>query len=347
MNTVRLSSLEALADRDALASVIGPIAALEREPMSSPAGFSGSRFERLRVTLANGERRSFVVKRTAVTDDWLARQTGDSVGREAMLLGEPRLAGVWEVFASPYLAYAMSSGSIGLLMEDLADHLPPDVREPLPDEQEEALLSRLARMHARYWNAPELDLPWLAAPQRLIGILHPRTIGELAERHPTVPVLARARDGWKIALERLPREVATTLQRRPEELWERYADLPRTLLHGDSKVANFAFYPDDRVMAFDWTHTAAGPVGVELGWYVTVNASRLTASKDQALARYRALLEEALRRRVPDAEWERTVALVALTGAMLLLWSKALALAGGSKKAEEEWAWYVERLARA
>jgi hypothetical protein len=46
--------------------------------------------------------------------------------------------------------------------------------------------------------------------------------------------------GWASALSRLPAPVARHLS-RPGLEWERqWADLPRTLLHGDVKVANFA-----------------------------------------------------------------------------------------------------------
>src|SRR2546423_503169 len=103
MSIVRLVDIDDLANPDSLAQVVGPVQAIEREPMPS-AGFSGSRHERLIVRLRSGERRRLVLKRTPLERDWTCYRTGDSLGREAALLKEPALAGVWEVFACPYLA---------------------------------------------------------------------------------------------------------------------------------------------------------------------------------------------------------------------------------------------------
>lgn len=45
-------------------------------------------------------------------------------------------------------------------------------------------------------------------------------------------------------------------------LWD---GLPRTLLHGDARVANFALLPGQRVTAFDWALIGAGPATIDLG----------------------------------------------------------------------------------
>jgi len=127
-------------------------------------------------------------------------------------------------------------------------------------------------------------------------------------------------------------------------LWR---DLPRTLLHGDTKVANFALLPDGRVSAFDWSMVGAGPSTVDLGWYLAMNATRLARSKEEAIERYRMLLEDALGRRIPDGEWQRMVDLAVWCGARSMLWSKALALESGREGVEDEWAWWVDRLGRA
>ena len=102
-----------------------------------------------------------------------------------MILSTPELAEVWDVFASPYLAYAVEPGEIGLLTHDLAPYLLPDVREPIAPTTEDALLSRLARLHARYWDGASAP-SWLcrhAWRQRRMGVvgraplLGPRSTG--------------------------------------------------------------------------------------------------------------------------------------------------------------------------
>ena len=47
------------------------------------------------------------------------------------MLIEPKLESIWESFHCPYVAFASREDDVGLLMEDLGDHLLPDVREPL------------------------------------------------------------------------------------------------------------------------------------------------------------------------------------------------------------------------
>ena len=118
MSPVRLASLDALADPGTLEPVLGPVEAVERSPLTG-VGFSGSRHERLEALLRSGERRRLVLKRTALASDWTAYRSGDLRGREAALFEEPVLAGIWDVFACPYLAYATEAGEVGLLMEDL------------------------------------------------------------------------------------------------------------------------------------------------------------------------------------------------------------------------------------
>jgi len=117
-------------------------------------------------------------------------------------------------------------------------------------------------------------------------------------------------------------------------------------VHGDAKVANFAIAPDGRVAAFDWAVVGAGPCTIDVGWYLAVNASRLTSGKERALHRYRTLLENARGEPVPDPVWRRLEEVAITCGARMLLLSKALALDSGRAGAHEEWAWWADRLDR-
>src|SRR5262249_20184265 len=73
-------------------------------------------------------------------------------------------------------------------------------------------------------------------------------------------------------------------------------------------------------------------------------ASRLTRTKEEALARYRQLLSERIPAPLPDSLWEELVQVGLLTGARMLLWSKALAVEAGRPGARAEWDWWAERL---
>lgn len=343
MPSVRLEHPNLLADPEALSGVLGPIAYLESAPIEVP-GFSGARFERMTVQLRDGTSRNVILKRARLEDDWTAWRTADTFGRAALPLEAPDFADIWRVYECPYLAHAVADGEVGLLMNDLGPHLLPDVRQPLGEADEESLVGSLADLHAHFWNAPELDDPRLTAAPRLLGLLGPRLARESGVRPDAAPVIERTRRGWDVAFRSLSASTSARLMRAPEEVLSSWGELPRTLLHGDTKVANFAILPDEQVAAFDWGLVAAGPPALDLGWYLAVNASRIRGSKESLVARYRARLEAALNETLPEDSWRAMVRAAVESGAMLLLWSKALALERGDAGARAEWDWWVERL---
>lgn len=341
----RVDDPAALAQPEVIASLLGPITSIERSPLATP-GFSGSTHERLRVRLASGDAAGLVLKRTEFRRDWTLARTDDRAGREGSLLAEPALAGVWEAFACPYLAWGADADALGLLMVDLAPHLLPDVREPLAEPQEERILAALATMHARFWESPVLALPWLTRPHHLFDLIGARAALDAAHPGLAHPILERAHTGWQTAFALLPPPLVRLLSEPATVLAARGAHLPHTLTHGDVKMANFALMPDGRVAAFDWALVGACPVALELGWYLAVNATRLAGSKEQTIARYRRLLEAALGLALGDVFWADTEHQAALAGGAMLLWSKALALETGGVRARAEWDWWVARLER-
>ena len=340
----RFASPDHVTDPSALAAVLGPVRRVEAHPLATP-GFSGARFERLDVTLASGERRRLVSKRLRPAEDWTAVRSGDAHGRTQAMLSEPRLAGIWDVFACPYLGFAAAGGEVALVMEDLTPHLFPDVREPLREHEEECVLRALAALHARFWESPALDLPWLARPEHHAGLFDARCAADPGCASVFTDTLRESGTrGWAVALSRLPPTLDPLMRSPAHELAWLWRDLPRTLLHGDAKIANFALLPGDRVAAFDWALLGAGPATIDVGWYVAINASRLTRSKEATLARYRALLESQRGVALDDDHWVRLVRAGIVVAARMLLWSKALALEAERPGAEAEWAWWVERL---
>jgi hypothetical protein len=344
MRARRFTDPARASEPEVLAAVTGPIAALERAPLAT-VGYTAARHERCALTLRTGERRGLVVKRVRLSADWTARRSGDRRGREAALLAEPALDAVWEAFACPYLAFAATEDAVALVMDDLAPFLLPDVREPLGEAQEERLLAALATLHARFWTAPALELPWLARPAHFAGLLDARCAAD-PDACALLPDALRDAlvRGWQAALARLPGVVVGQMQAPAEEVAWLWEGLPRTLLHGDAKVANFALLPDGAVAAFDWALLGAGPASLDLGWYVAVNATRLVGTKEETLDRYRALLAARLATPPSDAMWEAMVRAGLVVGARALLWSKAVAVERDRPGARAEWAWWVERL---
>jgi hypothetical protein len=341
-----LPSLASLTDPATLSQLLGhPVKSLRIEPLAG-VGYSGASLSRIEVALEDGACSRLVLKNVHLSEDWTARLTQDSSGREALLFTQETLRPVWKVFACPYVAFAAEPGEIGLLLRDVTAELLPDARAPLSEYQEDALLGSLARLHALFWDRSAPDFAWLMRPAQYCDILAPSLLSDRA----AVSVLSSSlRDsvphGWELALARLPPAVIPTLTRPGVEWGHVWADVPRTLLHGDVKVANFAIFGDGGVAAFDWALVGTGPCTIDVGWYLAINASRLTRSKEEILSKYRLLLESALGHGLSAQLWSRLEAVAIVTGARMLLWSKALALEVGRDGAAGEWNWWVNRLA--
>lgn len=341
--TVQLPRLEDLSDPVELESVLGPIHSIDRVPVQT-VGFSQARHERLTVHRADGSELRFVLKRFSPASSWTAYRTGDVLGREAALLAEPSLAGVWSVFRNPYVAFAIKEGTVGLLMTDLTELLLPEDASRLTEAEEDALLGSLAALHARFWDSQALQTPWLAPLSARFHILHPTAGMEELKHSAPAPVFALVQRGWKIALQTVSARVAARLLQPAEKSAERFSHLPQTLLHGDTKIANFGFAANGALAAFDWATMGRGPATVDLGYCLAINASRLQRDKEGVCAHYRTLLEIALNRSITDRLWEEMITAAVLAGAGMLLWSKALALAEGAPGAADEWDWWAEEL---
>jgi Phosphotransferase enzyme family len=325
--------------------VVGPVAGVRRERLTG-LGASGSYHERLTVELRSGEERQLMLKHIENDSDFTVYRTGGVVSREVALLSETALNGVWDVFSCPYLAFANHGGSAGLLKADVSEYLLPDVDEPIGVGEEDRLLSALADLHAHYWESDVLTLPWLTSPASLFGLLGPHAAAEENRRASPHQLLQLVARGWAAAFARLPHHIVETLSRPPEALAEVCANLPRTVLHGDTKVANFALLPDGAVVAFDWALMGFGPSTLDLGWYLAVNSGRLARPKEDVIARYRSLLESKLGTAFPGSLWAHMVSVGILYGALMSLWEKALSVEAGAARAADEWRWWVDQLVR-
>ncbi len=319
-------------------AVMPGVSVVSREPLET-GGYSAAWFERVGVEGPEGAR-SWVLKRMDVRDDWFSRGTHDPVGREAQFVASPLLGSVAPRLASPYLAVDTGTeGLSALLMHDLGPDLLPDERAPLAADMEAQILTCLAGMHADHWGrlAP---YDWLMRPQDFLTVMgpHSRGVAGLGSRGIRDAVIG----GWERVLEILPPLVADALRRPPEQVAVPMADLPRTLVHGDVKVANFAALPDGRVCALDWAFVGWAPATFDLGWYLAVNASRLAGSREDVIARYRVALERALGTPIDEVLWARLEEAAVVCGAFMLLWSKVR----GAEERGGEWDWWVDRLER-
>jgi hypothetical protein len=322
----------------------GPISGMRNIPLPQ-IGFSASVLERIDAETAAGPVQSFILKKTVLHTDWLSQRTNDNLGREAAILREESLFKIWESIHCPYLAFAIEDGQIALLMNDLSGYLFPDQREPVDSKTEETVLNTLASLHAAFWELPALkEIDWLAKPFQYFEAFGPGIHATDSFAPPPDKLAGSMALGWETVIELLPANIASVLLQPAEKIFDRWRDLPVTFLHGDAKLANMALMPGGRLSLFDWAFAGRGPCGIELGWYIAVNATRLSRSKDEAISAYRLLLEAHLQHPVEDNSWTEMVDLAIVTGARMLLWNKALAFRAGTERAKNEWDWWIQKL---
>jgi hypothetical protein len=322
-----------------LEALLGPEA--RRLPMEQTAGVSGARFERVRRP--DGD---FVLKRLDVRDDWTMRAMGDLHGVSRLLWERGILDLLPACIHQPIVGVARAgNGSRGtwLLMRDVGRWLVPDVAEPIPLTQHRGFVEHMADVHATFWDGSPvaarvdrtltplsnwlLDLsPWLASTEAALGsdALIPRLVGQGWERFPDLvrPSVAA---------------VVGALTRDPTPLLAAFDATPLTLVHGNWKFANLGTDDEGRTVLLDWEGTGRFPATLDLAWYLAINCRRITESKEDAIAAYRAALEA--RGVGTGGWWDRQLGLSLLTGLVWFGWEKAL---GGER--DDELAWWEDRV---
>ncbi len=341
----RVEDMEVLLDPSRLGSLIGIDASLSVQPLET-RGYSGSTFYAVAPSQPMAKPTSYIVKRTILGDDWFSQRTKDEIGREGAILVAPELAKIHDLFDIPCLAVALVDGAVGMLMDDLSDWLFPDEDEPILQETETLIIDRLAEMHAGFWQKPFLgNLECLLKPADFLYILGPRDLETTSPQARSARNVDRmVQDGWNSARKLLPASLSKLLWEDPTWLWEHWNALPTTLLHGDTKLDNFAVKPNGHLALFDWAFTGCGPCTFDLAWYVAVNGSRLSRSKEELFEEYRCCLERHLGWSIDSLMWQSLVDIGVLCGALMLLWAKASAADNHRDGADREWAWWCKQL---
>lgn len=344
-NIQTLSSVDNLLDPDSLRKVIKTSEKVHLESLDT-LGYSGSQFFRVKIGDNLQEQSSYFLKLTTLEEDWFSHRSKDQIGREATALLNPQLSNIHKIFHLPYKAIAIEEGRYGLLMNDVSNWLLSDERAPLKREDESLILDKLAKLHASHWQMSALkELPWLQSPSDFIYIMGPHDHKDNEQKGgSTRGIQDSIRLGWQDTLGLLPEKLRKALCRPAIEIAASFSHLPMTLIHGDTKIANFGISPDRELCAFDWAFVGWAPCTFELGWYLAVNASRLSDTKEETIKQYRNFLEIHLSYQLDDKLWEELIEAGIVAGALMLLWSKGSAVVADRPSAKSEWSWWLNRL---
>src|SRR5690348_8406528 len=152
------------------------------EPMTG--GLSGGRVYRLWLRSPDGSHeQTRVLKYAEPLEGWLGAVSGDTLIREAQLAASGLLTDLPRALTTATLAVAFRGPrarpeGAAMLMRDEQRHLLPDPYWTPPGRipsDAVAIVDRLARMHARYWNDLRLDDPALGlmSPERALLVTGP------------------------------------------------------------------------------------------------------------------------------------------------------------------------------
>jgi phosphotransferase family enzyme len=318
-------------------------------------GWSGATF----TTFTDIDGRRFVLKRTSLAIDWIARATRDERLREGWVAA----AAPWLTqTVAPYLGAAADAEGVAILMPDLSNELiaweRPGYEPAIDDEILTRVLNGVAWLHASmsatadHQNGAGRDIPWCPLPERLMLLTPGAAARYSAEGN---PVGERFAAGWEAFMARATddaRELIAELDRDVSPLVAALGSLPAVGLHGDLKLANVALLRDD-VEFIDWQMTIRAPIAVELGWFLVSNSGSLPTTPDRVLERYRSAL--ALQGDTyPDliGDWEAQRDLTWIVGLLLRGWRKGLDAETGvvlpsGVSAADDLAWWSARAVEA
>ena len=335
-------------------------------------GWSGATF----TGLVDPVGRHFVLKRTSLATDWIARATSDDDLREGWLAARPTEVMAWLPRTSiAYLGAAADGDGVAILMPDLSTELiaweRPGHDPVIDDPTLRRVIESVARLHAMPWSRVleaaseregEPPPPWCPLAARLTLLTRQSAAAYAADGN---AVGQRFLAGWD-AFDRRASEEARTLVHDlgedPTPLVDALGRLPSVGLHGDLKLANVALLPEDRVGFIDWQMTLRAPIAVDLGWFLVSNSGSLPAKPESIVAEYRQALEwDSGRWGFGDdandfagltGDWEAQADLTWIVGLLLRGWRKALDAEAGvilpsRTSAADDLAWWCRRAVEA
>lgn len=353
---------------------VAPERILAVEPLAG--GISGAAVRRLLLSqpVAPGAAAYLaqrVYKRIGPEAGWLGVASRDTAPRELRLHRSRLLADLPPGLTTGVVAAAEPAPGVesrigGVLLADERGHLLRDPLRSPPGRMPRtvvALVRRIARLHARYWNDPRLSDPalGLVSDRDALMLTSPAAIeARIATGDPT-PYLALARAGWERFFALADSTDAALLRgvlADPAPVLAAVERLPRTLVHGDLWGPNLGWLSPgrraprygSRLLLLDWALATAGPCTYDPLWLC---GTWHALEPVRVLAAYRAALSRSLAARdirlpaplwcaLADAGYLRT----ALTCGEALGRTAAEAPAGAARaQAEVRVRWWARRAA--
>ena len=238
------------------------VTSVECEILGEGRGFTG-RVVRLRLdydVAEDGAPRSLVAKLPVVDPGVRAQLNNLGVyAREFGFYREMAVAPGLPVPRSYYLRFDENVGTGLLLLEDLHEARPGDNVGGCSDEEAYLAVSRLARVHATWWEHPRLaDMAWLVPLdpdgfQVTLQTLVPSVLEKFGDAVP---------ERLQVLMRRLADSGAWYMRRRSAP--------PRTLVHGDFRLDNLLFGPPESAAALtiiDWQVSFIGQGVCDLAYF--------------------------------------------------------------------------------
>ncbi len=313
------------------------VKSVERGPLEAEH-FSGNTLERVRV-MRNGQEVNLVLKHFSIERDWIMRLTHDTSVREVALFRGGVYDRMPEQVYVPVIAAARDGDSWASLMMDVSPWLVLSVNQSIPAFDLKCYLDHLAAVHARFMNDETLLNPefGLSTLEDFVMILSPANARREVEEGRAHPILEMAIRGWEVFEEVARPEAVQIIRNTQKDLRPLLAAVtcaPRTLVHGDFKLANLGSLPppqsgaqvgtEPRTIILDWQDATFSSPLLDIGYFLAINSAFLPVSKEETIQMYRDSL--AGHNWVwPPRTWERDLAVGLLAGgAMRVGWQKAL-----------------------
>ena len=165
-----------------------------------------------------------------------------------------------------------------VLMEDLAARNVTfgNATRPISLDQQALTLDLLARMHARWWQSPELkrlrnfSTVWESSDRVVMMMLQPAYFNGCIDRRRCAAYVGPYRD---------PERIEAGLRAQ----WRRSVEIPQVFSHGDAHLGNMFFERDGRPGFLDWQGWQEGPYMHDVAYSIIGNlavADRRGAERD-------------------------------------------------------------------